>query len=316
MGRKIKPGLHLEFELQEGYAATGFAYTMTEQIDTPVYMNDLIKFSHAVMAREFDEVAAAAALSKVNLTHVYEPGHEGNPDFQLWQHRLYGRGKNQEASFEWLPSHLPILKPEERSHDQQDPMSKVDDDIVEQLSTEDYVFVMRAPMMEYGLKANITPKNAKFLFIPTFDGGRWYRNKKEGTSRFGAYRLEKMNVPDFNYRNPQDPSGSDGTVGNFTATWVSYWAGGGADEVWMTQIKPMVETGFNEAEHYIGRAVRQVKSGKSRNTNMRLSTFNSAEAAVEAGRNLAIAFVKGQAASYRQAAKHIGRHGYFGEGGY
>ena len=316
MGKKIKPGLHLEYELDEGYAATGFAYEMTKQIDTPAYMTDLIHFTHAVMAKEFDEVAAAAALSNVNLTHVYEPGHEGNPDFQLWEHRLYGRGAQQQASFEWLPSHLPILKPEERAQDESDPMSKVDDDIVSELSTEDYVFVMRAPMMEYGLKANILPKNAKFLFIPTFDGGRWYRNKKEGTSRFGAYRLEKQNIPDFNYRNPQDPSGDDGTVGNFTSVWVAYWAGGGADDVWNTQVKPMVEAGFDEAEHFMGRAVRTVKAGKSRKATVRLSTFNSSEAAMEAGRNLAIAFIKGQAMSYRQASKHIGKHGYFGEGGY
>jgi hypothetical protein len=316
MGRKIKPGLHLEFELDEGYAATGFAYEMTKQIDTNVYMNDVIHFAHAVMSKEFDEVAAVAAVGRVNLSHVYEPGHEGNPEFQLWDHRLYGRGKQQQASFEWLPSRLPILKPEARSHDPEDPMSKVDSDIIEHLSEEDYVFVMRAPMMEYGLRANILPTNAKFLFIPTFEGGRWYRNKKEGTSTFGAYRLEKHNIPDFNYRNPQDPSGEDGTVGNFTATWVAYWAGGGAEEVWNTQVVPLIEEGFSEAEYYMGRAVRKVKSGKNRRVSASISSFASQEAAMEAGRNLAIAFVKGQAASYRQAAKHIERHGYFGEGGY
>lgn len=312
MGKRITPGLFLEPELEDGYAALGFANEMTKQISSPYYMNDLIEYTHAVMSKEFDLMMQAVASANPNrFAHVYEPGKVGIQTMQLWKHSLYGRGASREAAFEWIPSVLPILKPAERATDSSDPMSKVPSEIIDKLSTEDYVFRMRAPIMEYGLKVNIVPVNAKFLFIPTF-AVQNLRGKNRKSRTPSNFRFEKHNIPDFEYRNPQEPSGTDGTVGQFTAAWVGYWSGGGADDVWNSKIKPLIENGLTgrEVEAEIGRATKMVR--KKRRGTMTISSFNDVVAAQEAGANLARAFIKGKARSYRQAAKHVKAKGYFG----
>lgn len=319
MGRKMRPGLYVEPQLQEGWAATGFIKTMGYEIDTPYFMNDVIELAHAVMSNEFDMVASAAALSQNEegagnrLAHVYEPGQVGIRSLQLWEHRLYGRGSDRQASFEFLPSTWPILKPEVRAKDPSDAMFQVEDEVLDELDNDtDYVFVMKAPIMEYGLKVTIEPINAKFLFIAS-EKAKWYRNHKEKTSQQGHFRFEKYNVPEFEYRNPQDPSGSDGTVGQFTALWLGYWAGGGADEVWSSQVVPMIEGGMQEAEEWIGRAAARVKKNRGP-VSFNNTTFASAgaETAMQEGANLARAFIRGKSRTYRQAAKSIEKNGYFG----
>jgi len=190
------------------------------------------------------------------------------------------------------------------------------------LSDEDYVFYMRAPMMEYGLRANIVPSNAKFIFVPTF-ATQYFRDRKTGTSRETNFRMTKHNVPNFSYRNPQEPSGAgggkqkDGTVGQFTAAWVGYWTQGPADEVFNMEVQPYIESSMGEAEQWIGKAAKQVKSKRVRSVGATFSTFADHDKAMETGRNLAIAFTKGKANSYRKASKHVDKYGYFGgEEGY
>lgn len=323
MGRKIKPGLYVEPDLRAGFAATGFIKEMTMQMESSYFINDVIEYAHSQMASGFDDYMTILSQSNENrYHHVYEPGMVGFQEAQLWEHRLYDTGKTRQVSWEWQLSRLPILKPEDRAMNPDDPMSEVDPDVIEKLSDEDYIFYMRAPMMEYGLRANIVPTNAKFLFIPTY-AVQYFRNRKSGTSTETNFKMAKHNVPDFSYRNPQEPSAAgggeaqDGTVGQFTAAWVGYWTQGPADEVFKTQVQPMLEKSMEDAEEWIGKAARQIKGGKTRKISASLITFADNEQAEETGRNLALAFVKGKARSYRQAAKHVDKYGYFGgEQGY
>jgi hypothetical protein len=293
--------------MADGYAALGFMKEMSVQVSTDKFINDVVTYAHAAMASDFDnQVANAARTNPDRLHHVYEPGHVGMQEFQLWEHRLYGRGKNRQASFEWKESVLPILNPEERHSDPNDPMSKVPEDVIENLSDRKYIFYMRAPIMEYRMRVNIAPKNAKYLFIPTFKKN-WHKGKSASDSYTGNnFRFAKQNTPDWDYRNPQEPSGGEGTVGQVTAQWVAFWAGGGADATWSDKVKRVVETDLGSAENAMPKRTRR------RSSNITIAAFADNDAAYEAGSNLARAFIRGKAKSYAQAAKYIQKKGLFG----
>jgi hypothetical protein len=312
MGRAKRPGVSVETELDDGYAALGFARTIGRDINTDWYLEDVSNLAYSAMNVDFElVVAAAASKSPNNFRHVYEPGHIGNPTFKLWEMKFYGRGRKKEVSWEWKMSMLPILTPEQRALDSTDAMSKLKDDpeLLEDLSQERYVFRMQAPVMEYGMHVTVKPVFAKALFIPTWKKTKARKNKKGVASHDARhFRLEKFNYPDFTYRNPQDPSGNrGGTVGSFTALWVSYWNGGGAEETWDTMIAPRIQGGLTK-----GIDGELKKMSKRRKTGMSFTTFNSTHAAMENGTNLAHAFMRGKSRSYKQASKYIEKHGAFG----
>jgi len=324
MGKKIRPGIHVEPDMDEGYAALGFMSGMSAGISSDYYVSSVIDYAYAQMSEEFQQDTAIQALNHPDrFQHVYEPRHIGQRGFELWEPRLYGRGKNRQASFEWVDSKIPILTPEERADDPSDPMSKAAKDVSEKvwetLNSKEYIFRMRAPIMEYGLSTNITPRpGTKFLFIPTFalnhhKSGGTRKNNVKYTSVH--YRFESVNHPDFSYRNPQEPSGQGATIGQFSAQWVGFWDGGGANAVWQNSVSKAINGGIEEAAAKMGTAVKKVK--RSRKSSATIFTFNDAYAAEESGRNLALAFMKGKARSYASAAKYIERKGYFGgETGY
>lgn len=313
MGRKIRPGISVDAQLDEGYAALGFAKTMVREINTDEYLSSVIDLAHSVLDREFGSfVDAVAVTNPARYRHVYEPGNIGVAGARLWTPMLYGRGRNKEASFEWRPSVLPILTPQERKRKSKlnsgDAMRYVPDEIIEKLSKRRYVFKMVAPIMEYGLRVNIQPVYSKFLFIPTAKQ-TFHRNRKEGTSAPRHYRFAKYNVPEWGYRNPQEPSGTQNTVGQFTGTWVSFWNGGHAENIWDTEIAPRIQMGLTNIDRELASAT---KMARKRRTQVSITTFKSKKKAMESGANLARAFIKGKARSYRQASKHVDRHGYFG----
>lgn len=311
MGKVTRPGLHLEFELEDGYAALGFINEMTTQISTDYFLNDVIEYAHANMAQDFDyQVNAVAMSNPEKFNHVYETGQIGNEEMKLWEHTLYGRGKRRQASFEWKEATLPIESPRERARNPKDPMSKVPSDVIDKLSDRNYVFRLKAPIMEYRMRVNVTPKYAKFLFIPTFALNYRRGNKNEGWLKPSNFRFEKHNIPDWSYSNPQEPSGSDGTVGQFTEQWVSYWGGGGADDTWRTNVQKVIEKNMGEAEIAMPSSAR--RRTRKRVSTASITAFASNDAAFEAGANLARAFIRGKAKSYADAAKYIKKKGFFG----
>ena len=314
MGKTIKPGLHLEFELENGYAALGFIEGISTAVSSDYYIESIIDYAHAAMAEDFNiHMQAVAAGAPWKFHHVYEPGYVGVPEMALWTHKLFGKGKTRQASFEWKQSRLPIIKPAERANNPMDPMSKVDPDIIEKLSTEDYVFRMRAPIMEFGLSTTVTPRpGTKALFIPTFKANP-RRSGKKGAREWTTahFRFEKWNQPDWNYRNPQEPSIKGTTVGQFTTQWVSFWSGGGAAAAWDMKVQQAVNGGIDEAAKEMGKVVSR-RTRKRRET-VGFASFSNNKAAEESGRNLALAFLKGKATSYKRAANYIAKRGYFGQ---
>lgn len=314
MGLRKKPGIDLEFDLEEGYYANGYAQGLAEGFSSKYYLSAVVEYAWSMMQRDFNEQMLGIAQTKPwAFQHVYEPGHTGEAGFELWTNKLYGRGDNRQASFEWKISKLPIIKPEERAEDPRDPMSKIDPDILEKLSDEDYIFRMRAPIMEYGLMTTITPRpGTKALFIPTMKPTyHWSGSKKKGTltSRAEHFRFDKVNQPDWDYRNPQDPSGAGSTVGQFTAQWVAFWSGGGAQASWSYHVQKGIEGGISDWGKALG---KKVSGNRTRRGTARVYTFAKAKQAEEAGRNLAAAYIRGKARSFASASKYIDKYGVFG----
>lgn len=311
MGRAARPGLSLENDMTDGYAALGFAKGMAEGLSSKYYLTAVVEYAYGLMSDEFyDQMMLSAQNDGGSLNHVYEPGNAGVRGMELWQNKLYGRGEKREASFEWKQSVMPILDPITRSEDEDDPMSKVPDEVIAKLSDKKYVFRMRAPIMEYGIRTTITPRpGTKRLFIPTFGIHHPWKSKKNGLGDAEHFRFEKVNVPDWNYSNPQEPSGSQGNVGQFTARFVGFWAGGGAAKLWNDSIQRGIEGGLDDWGQEMGKVV---KGNRSTTKIAKISTFNDSKVAMEAGRNLAQAYIKGKAKSLAAAQRYIEKNGSFG----
>lgn len=319
MAKAKRPGLLVDVDMEEGYAANGYMYGFSKEVSTAYYMDDVITFTHSMMAQSFDQhMLGLAEANPANYHHLYEPGHIADPGFELWRHEIFNKGKKREATWEWLPSKLPILKPMERKQQNKwDVMRKVPTDVIqdklEQSNNNDYIFVWRAPIMEYRMRVQIEPKNTKMLFIPLKNatGLRGSKQNKLGKQNF-TFAFE--NMPDWDYANPQDASGTvggngkGGTVNRFTSAWVAFWNGGMADEVWESRVEPFISRGIREVEADM---TMRTKTRRRVGT-VSFATFNSQKAAFEKGANHARAFVRGQAASYRKAARYIEKKGFFG----
>ena len=311
MGRRATPGISLEYEMEDGYAALGFAQGMTQGLSSKYYLTAVVEYAHAAMSTAFnDQMALQAQASGGALNHVYEPGHEGDLGMELWTNKLMGRGNRRQATFEWKTSVLPILKPSERAMDPNDPMSQVPDEVLSKLSEKDYVFRMRAPIMEYGIRTTITPRpGTKKLFIPTFGLNHPWKSKKGGKGDAEHFRFETINVPDWDYSNPQEPSGSQGTVGQFTGRFVAFWGGGGAANMWNQVISKGITGDLDDWGQAMGKAVKGKRTTKK---TISIGSFHDSYAAFEAGRNLANAYIKGKARSYAQAQRYVEKNGAFG----
>jgi hypothetical protein len=212
---------------------------------------------------------------------------------------MIGRGTMREATFEWVASKAPILTPQERMSDPlrtNDPIAKVDKEVIADLKPRTYFFYWKAPMMEYDLPARVRPKWAKRLFIPTW--------RAPGNYKFGMETYQ-----DFSAGNPQDGSGGQGTVGMFTAAWLNWW-NRTAPKIWDDNVRNVVENDLG----VIGREATRKK--KTASSSFGLTTFGKKRgykfAAFESGRNRAEALVKGKARSYASASKYIDKNGTFG----
>lgn len=308
------PAISLEFDLGSSGYAFGFLQGLTETIKTDRYIGSVLQLAHAEMAKSFDEfIDVAAAGNPSELHHVYEWRMVGMPAGRLWRHTIGGRSgvvkekRYYDASWEWEISKMPILTPEERLTDlnpigSADPIHAVSPAMLAKLKQTDYYFRWKAPVMEYGLHANVYPRSGKanaLLFVPSWR-----------SVTHGGYYKAKHTQQNFEYADPQDKSGGYGTVGRFTSMWVGWWNSGAPDETWKLTVQNIVEKdiGRSEREMIVGANRR-----RSRTKIIGMATFNDEYAAFESGRNRAMAYYTEHARSYVQATKVIDRRGIFGE---
>lgn len=301
-----RPAMKLDFDLDDGYAALGFMNGMATEINTDRYLGSVIDYSHDILAAAFDVHMDTIARSNPSAYHhVYEWRMVGLPPGRLWRHKISGGGSTtggrvREATFEWRASVRPILTPKERQSDPlgiSDPMEQVDSEVIAKLKNRTYFFYNKAPMMEYGLRANVYPKNGKYLFVPSI-----------GTGPKNFY-LARHTDQDFSFANPQDHSGGGGTVGKFTTAWVAWW-NTVAPTLWDAQVRNTIDNDLGKTEKEMGRALQ---GRRSRGKSFGIATFNSGNAAFESGKNLAQAYFKGKEQSYRSASRYVDKNGVFGE---
>lgn len=284
-GKSKQNAIDIEADMDNGYMMLGYVSGLSTEVKTDRYIGSVITYAHDRMAQHFDEnIDQVARGNDANFSHVYENRMLGVPQGRLWQHQLSGRGAARQATWKWLPSTQPILTPEERkaAHNPNDPISEVDDADLERLSGRDYYFTWKAPVMEYGLTVNIVAKNAKALFIPTFgvDNG-------------------------FIFRKSSNNQMQNKGAGRFSGFWAQWWSSS-APALWDAEIKRTIEKDLGRSSKELSR------KGRKTTKTFNVSTIGNADAAFEAGRNYAEAYVKGKAKSYAQASKYIDRYGKYG----
>ncbi|WXW92547.1 hypothetical protein SEA_ENYGMA_56 [Streptomyces phage Enygma] len=229
---------------------TGFISTLSTQVKADVNMAPVLDYAHSVMSDKFDAYMSVIAPTAPNqFHHVYDWGRIGVPQNQLWKNTLRGRGANKYASFEFRASVLPVPVPEGNKK----PFMRK------------HRFIYKAMVMEYNIGVRIQPKRAKMLAFPNERGDIIFTKG-----------------PVF----VQNPGGM-GTTGAFTAAWSSWWGGAGANQVFNTEVKRVLERDLSESA--MSRFLKRFK--KARFKTGRIAVADS-RAAMADGSRLALEFLQ------------------------
>lgn len=217
-------GMEFMIDLESVSALIGAMEGVSEVANSEAYMNELIQAAHAKVTDEFDMQIAADAMATTSLNHMYEWGTAGinrgrttrrlnplSPEARLWQHRLTGRGKNQAASFAFLPSKVPVPLPTTEK-------TGISSKYLKNLKRK-HIFWNKAAVMESGTPVTIKPKAGGKLFIPHM--GQTPRNARP----IDIARGFTMTPNSVTLR----PGGNN--AGTFTAYWERFWEGRGSGEM-------------------------------------------------------------------------------------
>lgn len=180
-------GVNFGADDSSAWGLMGYVGGIAKTVQTPVYINAVVAYTHARLANFFDEYfdkIAEAAPSKYG--HMYEwpsTWHAysetvGNPEDRLWEHTLSGNGRNRTASFIFLPSGRPT--PVDPILLEEGPGGVVKEGV--------HIFVWKAEAFEYGMPITVKPTLAKFLAYvgrDTSSGGHdegWHHaNQNDGS---------------------------------------------------------------------------------------------------------------------------------------
>lgn len=168
-----KRGIEFGGDISGAFAATGMMQGVVTSMKTGAYVGSALKYTHAVLADEFDQSLDLTARMAPNLyKHVYEWGMVGLPAGRLWRHNLRGRSRNRTATFEFMPSKVPVPVPKTLTTP-----GKSGRTVKEGV----HIFVWKAPILEYGLTVHIAPKNAKTLVfvMPSLDPDYTYEASRD-----------------------------------------------------------------------------------------------------------------------------------------
>lgn len=256
-------------DISEAAALSGFLKQLSTKIGTARHIGPVLKYTHAVMSDEFTEyMSVVSAAQQSRFHHVYEWGQIGDPTAKLWEDKLIGGGNARTATFTWKASKQVV---------------PVREDFREAGVKQIHVFVWKAPVMEYGKNITIRPKRGKFI----------------------AYFTGPTN-PDTKYpmkitKNPitvTDPGG-EMTKGSFTREYVSWWSGTGAQGVFESTIRRVLEEDLGKMP--IESVTKKFRRSSSKTFTMQ--TIVSADAAERAGRAAADRYLNSRSRNYIEAAR-------------
>ena len=221
------PSVEINANLDQLIYTDGVLTRFTREITTNAYKSDVSDAVHAVFSRDFDRhMALIAKASKENYHHVYEYNPAGGYGWigvqkaQLWTHvaRREGGGRVN-FTWEWLPAKQPNPTYVERRSGRigHDAMRNIPfkqfQDLIANSDGRRHVFIWKAPMLEFGIVPQITPKEAQKLVVPVHTVKSPALAKKRGSGPNILFL--KLAQPEHNAPGP--------TVGNFTAQWTYFW---------------------------------------------------------------------------------------------
>lgn len=211
--------IRLEMQTAELADFIGSTQGLTDVIQTPIYLDDVLRIGHAQAARHFDQETSAYAAATQKLNHMYEWGTTGinpapntprlNPvgkNARLWNHKLAGGQRaSKSIEYEFRASKIPVPLPTPRTAGiAKDAMAgKVQ-------PKRRHIFYWKAPITEYGIPVHIKPVNAQALFIPL--RGNPQTSDRRSIKR--NYIMTKNTVT-------MVPGAS--LAGQFTKWWVTWW---------------------------------------------------------------------------------------------
>lgn len=211
-------------DLSQVAAFIGTAEGFLDTLETPIYLDDLLKITHAKTSETFNQSAATYAAATKDISHVFEWGTVGinpapgtaplnplNPLSRLWVHQFPGRGGKRSIDFEFRASRVLVPLPNPNT-------SGLDADFLESKGPQRrHFFYWKAPIMEYGIPVEIKPKYAKALFIPL--GGATSADPRASARGYAMTSQAITMVPGEKF------------AGNFTGFWVAWWTTYGYQEI-------------------------------------------------------------------------------------
>lgn len=238
-------------DLSEVAAFTGSTQGYTDYLQTPIYLDDVLRISHAKVMDDFNDAAVVYAASTKAIAHAFEWGAGGinsapgtptidplNPLARLWVHTFVGHAGRRKVDFEFRASRVAVPLPNPDA-------SGLDEDfLAERGPQRRHFFFWKAPIMEYGIPVEIKPKYAKALFIP-LSGAESLDPRANERGYIMTTRAVKM-VPGQQF------------AGRFTAFWQLWWTTEGykrmsllAQEVSNMDSSDIVATNSIEARRYV-----------------------------------------------------------------
>jgi hypothetical protein len=233
---KSKAFLAVNVDTIEVSQLTGFITSLSAKIGQDVNAAPVLNYAHGQLSDRFDDyMSLISTAAPGQFHHVYDWNHIGIPQYQLWKNVIRGRGADKYASFEFRASKLPVPLPE----GDKKPFRKK------------HRFIYKAMIMEYNIAVTIKPKRAKMLAFPIGD------------------RVIFTKGPVF----VENPGGA-GTTGAFTAAWTNWWGGAGAEQVFNSDIKNLLENDLSEKA--MARFIKRFKPARRKTIKLSVADNRSA----------------------------------------
>lgn len=263
-------------------AANAFLMQISHQMRTPAHIGPVLKYAHAELSQEFDaHMSSLAPSAPSQFHHIYEWNRIGDPTAQLWKNVLKGGGNNRTATFEWRASKtiVPVNEnlPTVNSYGQ--------DISEEEMPKAIHVFVWKAPIMEYGQSTHVSPQRGEYIVYYT---GEWTTNHEYYQKLW--FTKNAITI--------RDPGGKH-VQGAFTAAYVEWWSGGGAQAAFSRRLERIM--GKN-TKAMVREGLASINS-RSRSRSFNMNVMNNPSAAESAGKAAAKAAMARLEGNYIEAAK-------------
>lgn len=269
-------GLHIDDN--EVHALTGFLDTLSTDIGRSRHMNPVMEFVFHRLDRDFDmHMTAVAPGQHARFHHVYEWGLIGVPDAKLWDTVLRGKGSSRSISFQWRASKTRVPMPDPMP----EPYESEDGEVKQLDVSKAYVFVWKAPIMEYSIPVHIHPSTTQFLGFPAKGGGM-----RGGLNFVGDKGIT--------VRNP----GGKASTGAFTREFLDWWGGDGVDKAFESHLNQALREQVSPSK--IGPKMREAFARARGGSGL---SEGSKKSAIRAGAQQAQSFLRERDSYYEKAVR-------------